>query len=193
MKWGSNNPKMKLDWVWNQPQKARGIESGCNIRNEDNYKDKKTWLAWETRLAWGEHSWHALRGCMKYKNPSNVDKGHLKLMEYTKMQPYKTKGYTQNTRTQKPKQTLPKKKPFLLLQEHINNGAPNCSKNAIAMVSSMHHPYLILDLIFCSLCWAQTAPFCPSFLSSCLHVFHAFFSSIHYLGHHGSCSYNLTA
>jgi hypothetical protein len=46
---------------------------------------------------------------MKYKSTGNVDKGHLKPMEDAKTQPYEIKGYTQNTRMQKPKQTLQKK------------------------------------------------------------------------------------
>ncbi len=39
-----------------------------------------------------------------------MDKGHIEPMEDAKKEPYKTKGYTQNTRTQKPKQALKKKK-----------------------------------------------------------------------------------
>jgi len=31
--------------------KARGVKPRCNIRGEDIYKNKGTWLAWETRLA----------------------------------------------------------------------------------------------------------------------------------------------
>jgi hypothetical protein len=42
---------------------------------------------------------------MKYKNQGNVDKGHFEPMEDTKREPYKTKGYIQNTRRQKLKQT----------------------------------------------------------------------------------------
>jgi hypothetical protein len=45
---------------------------------------------------------------MNYKSQSNVDKGHFELMEDAKREPYEMKGYTQNTRTQKPKQTLKK-------------------------------------------------------------------------------------
>jgi hypothetical protein len=36
---------MELDYAWNQPQKAKGIESGKNTKEEDTYKEKTTWLA----------------------------------------------------------------------------------------------------------------------------------------------------
>jgi hypothetical protein len=51
---------------------------------------------------------------MKCKVQSNGNMKHLEPMEDAKKEPYKTTGYTQNTKTQKPKQTL-KEKPFLPL------------------------------------------------------------------------------
>jgi hypothetical protein len=56
-----------------------------------------------------------------------VDKGHLELMEDTKNEPYKTKGYSQNTKMQKPEQVLKflNKQTFLPLHKHISNGEPN--------------------------------------------------------------------
>jgi hypothetical protein len=44
---------MELDWARNQPQETRGIEPRKNIRGEDTYEEKTTWLAWGTRLARG--------------------------------------------------------------------------------------------------------------------------------------------
>jgi hypothetical protein len=75
---------------------------------------------------------------MKYKNQGNVDKGHIEPMEDAKREPNKTKGYTQNTRTQKPNQALKKK------QKNLSY----CYKNTSMMVGPMHHP----NLNFRSLC-----------------------------------------
>lgn len=50
MKCTSNNPKMKLNLAQNQLQEAKGIELRGSIGKEDTYKDKATWLAWETKL-----------------------------------------------------------------------------------------------------------------------------------------------
>jgi hypothetical protein len=76
-----------------------------------------------------------------------VDKGHLELMEDTKNEPYKTKGYTQNTKMKKPKQALKikNKQTFLPLHKCISNGKPDRCKNAIVMVGMTHHPDLIFD------------------------------------------------
>jgi hypothetical protein len=68
-------------------------------------------------------------------------------MEDTKKEPYKTKGYTQNTKTQKPKRAL-KEKPFLSLQEHVSNGGPDHCRSATTMAGPMHH----LDPALRSLC-----------------------------------------
>jgi hypothetical protein len=43
---------------------------------------------------------------MKYKSQGNVDKEHIEPMEDSNKEPYKTKGYTQNIRMQKPKKAL---------------------------------------------------------------------------------------
>jgi hypothetical protein len=51
---------------------------------------------------------------LKCKGQGNADKAHLEPIEDTKREPYKTKGYTQDIRIQKPKQAL-KKKNFLAI------------------------------------------------------------------------------
>jgi hypothetical protein len=47
-----------------------------------------------------------LKGCLKCKGQGNAGKEHLESMEDANKGPYKTKGYTQNNRTQNPKQAL---------------------------------------------------------------------------------------
>ncbi len=76
-----------------------------------------------------------------------MDKGHLELMEDTKNEPYKIKGYTQNTKMQKPKQALKFKikQTFLPLHKCINDGKLDRCKSAIVMVGMTHHPDLIFN------------------------------------------------
>jgi len=50
MKQTSHNPKMKLDLIQSQPQKAKGIALKGSAGKEDTRKDKIIWLAWETKL-----------------------------------------------------------------------------------------------------------------------------------------------
>jgi hypothetical protein len=57
-------------------------------------------------------------------------------MEDAKKEPYKTKGYTKNTKKQKPKQALKIKIKInsCLLQKHVNDGWPNHYRNATVVV-----------------------------------------------------------
>jgi hypothetical protein len=78
-----------------------------------------------------------LKGPLKCKSYSNVDKGHLEPMEDVKREPYKNKGL--HPKTLKPKQTQKyflKKKPCSVSKNMLDH-----CKNAIAMVGPTHHPY----------------------------------------------------